>query len=169
MFHQDGLCMITVLANRHVYRQVTGLIVYSIMFKKPQRPNLLLSRVRSQNTPTFLLHSQLSFESLFLATLQDASTNLQQPASFLTRYIQQQATYDRTGRWETHGHAHTHAAAPGCSHRDETFPKRVNHRTIQMVQCIIPNATSNLPHYLAGVYSNDHRWVLAKQLTGTQL
>ena len=73
-----------------------------------------------------------------LATLQDASINLQQLASFLTRYIQQQATYDRTGRWETHGYAHTHAAAPGCSHRDETFPKRVNHRTIQMVQCIIP-------------------------------
>ena len=97
-----------------------------------------LSRVRSQNTPTFLLHLQLSSESLFLATLQAASTNLQQPASFLTRYIQQQATYDRTGRWETHGYAHTHAAAPGCPHRDENSPKRVNHRTIQMVQCIIP-------------------------------
>ena len=97
-----------------------------------------MSRVRSQDTPTFLLHLQLSFESLFLATLQDASTNLQQPTSFLTRYIQQQATYNRTGRWETHGYAHTHAAAPDCSHRDKTFPKHVNHITIQMVQCIVP-------------------------------
>ena len=97
-----------------------------------------LSRVWSQDTPTFLLHSQLSLESLFLATLQGASTNLQQPASFLTRYIQQQATYDRTGRWETHGYAHTHAAASGCSHRDETFPKRVNHRTIQVVHIKVP-------------------------------
>ena len=82
--------------------------------------------MRSQNTPTFLLHSQLSSEPHFLATLQDASTNLQQPASFLTRYIQQQATYDRTGRWETHGYAYTRTAAPGCSHKGETFRKHVN-------------------------------------------
>ena len=27
VFHQDGLCMIIVLANHHVYRQVTGLTV----------------------------------------------------------------------------------------------------------------------------------------------
>ena len=70
---------------------------------------------------------------------------------------------------ETHGHANTHAATLCCSHTGENFPNSVNHRTIQMVQCIAPDATSNLAHYLASVYSNDHRWVLAKQLTGTQL
>ena len=41
------------------------------------RSETKLSRVRSQNTPTLLLHLQLSLESLFLATLLAASTNPQ--------------------------------------------------------------------------------------------
>ena len=98
------------------------------------------------NTPTFLLHLQLSFESLFLATLQAASTNLINLQASLRDTNNNTGQIDRTGRWETHGHANTHAAAPSCSHRGETFPKRVNHRTIQMVQCIIPHVTTNLLH-----------------------
>ena len=38
VFHQDGLCMIIVLANHHVDHQVTGLTVCSVMFKQPQGP-----------------------------------------------------------------------------------------------------------------------------------
>ena len=75
-----------------------------------------------------------------------------------------------TGRWETQMHETKHAAAPQAAHTDaQSFPKRVHYRFSQMVQCIVLDATSNLTHYLAGAYSNDHRWVLAKQLTGTQL
>ena len=85
--------------------------------------------------------------------------NLQ--ASLQDTYNNRQHTIAQAGG-ETHSHANTHAAARCCSHTGENFPNNVYYRTIQMVQCIAPDAASNLTHYLAGVYSNDHRWVLAK-------
>ena len=52
-----------------------------------------------------------------------------------------------TGRWETQMHETRHAAAPQAAHtQTQVFPKRVHYNGIQMVQYIIPNATTNLPH-----------------------
>ena len=67
--------------------------------------------------------------------LRQIFNNLQ--ASLQDTYNNRQHTIAQAGG-ETHDYAHTHAVAPGCSHRDKMFPKRVNHRTIQMVQCIVP-------------------------------